>query len=225
MTTTTATTSQTQQFTHHVLRLSSPPPTPPTPEERALALFKKIRESHNLSPEMTNLLADFEEEFLSHKTLILAKLFVEILIPLKLKNMEEEVKKILNGLLPEETNVDDYIARYKKVRLTLKIAEAKQTAFAKKTQDFVQNIDQDRAAFLEKEHLRKEKTIQLHHNKTAFHVSAIKTTEEKTAQVESLQQKTQAASHEVKSLNARISAHDRNLASQLQKFHKKGADS
>lgn len=204
-----------------------------TPEERGLALFQKLQEYHNLPQETSNFLASLEEDFqkLPQKTLILAKLYYEMLIPLQQKladpffdERKNELLQILESLLPQGMLVEDYLIRYKKVQLTLKTAQAIQQIYEEKTKDAVRQANNDMATFVENTKATQTKAIKLHQEKSAFHVIAVKESQKATAQVEKIQQKTEEMAHDLKSLNERITAHDKELAEELKKLWKKGEE-
>jgi hypothetical protein len=220
------TASQSLQESAIVLSLS----TLKTPEEQGLALFKRLQGHQGLSQGTSHLLSNLEGEFqnVSQKILILAKLYWEILLPLQQESADpifeegkNEVIIILKSLLPQGMQVEDYLARYKKMQLILKTAEALQRTFEKKTEDVIQKVNADRAVFFEKTKATQTKTIELYRIKSAFHATAVTILQDKSVPVKQIQQKTEEMGQEVKALNARVTAHDQKVAFELQKFMKK----
>jgi regulatory protein YycI of two-component signal transduction system YycFG len=120
--------------------------------------------------------------------------------------------------LPKETEVTEYLARYKKMEFTLKLAEAKQRAFDKKTEEAIKAGNEKLTVSFEQAEARKAKLLALHQSKSKFQAHAMAVLQEKTAQVEKIQSNMEEIGKEVRTLNARVSIHDQQLAKELQKF-------
>lgn len=226
---TTTKTSPTGTCETQVHRLTTPEPALLPPLQRVGALLEAMSASSLFQNEMAEKMAACSLEMQNHQdnpekvALQLCELFHDVIAPMKqfcashpvikgqLNAFEVELKLILEKLIPEDVSADTYLDRLLQVRLILRKMDAVDKVFQKKQQELYADAGEQLAQVQNDFQQRQGRIVAIHQKNKALHQKVEKALDEKTAEVEALQQSISQTASNLLKLQKNIYQHDRNM--------------
>jgi hypothetical protein len=212
-----------------------------TPHQSVEALLEKMRASSLFQNELAEKLEACAVEIQSHQndsekiSILLCRLLFEVISPTgricashpvlkgQLDSFEDELKTILQKLLPKGVLVDPCLDRYREVQTVIRKMEIVDQVFQQKLKTLYRHANEQLDLLLNDFQEEQKRIITIHGKNKALHEKAEKELDEKTAEVEALQETVHQTGSALLQLQRNINHHDLALSQTIRSFNgKKG---